>query len=134
MMSIIPSLTEDEAAVLMIMKEGQPLVDLGEHSKWHGSLLSLAGRGLCSAVSQFKSGSEYAITEAGRTAAEEWENQSIRDVIQANNAVASNRRDYVTPDEISKLRVYGLSPKQIAALANFYTNTTGRNASEICEP
>lgn len=91
MSDIIPSLTEDEAAVLMIMKEGQPLVDLGEHSKWHGSLLSLASRGLCSAVSQFKSGSEYAITEAGRTAAEEWENQSIRDVIQANNKMAARK-------------------------------------------
>ena len=91
MTDVVPKLTEDEAACLLIMKEGQALVDIGEFSKWHNPLLSLSRRGLCATAQKFNNGYEYVITDTGRQVVEAWEDQSLRDVIEANNKVASNR-------------------------------------------
>jgi hypothetical protein len=122
MPEIISDLTGDEASCLMIMNEGAPLVDLGEHSRWHVPLRTLLNRGFVSQQRYPGGGTEYVITSFGQDAIKGWEDQSIRDVIEANNRVARQRPDA------------GLTPRQIQFLAEFYRNMTGRNPSEICDP
>lgn len=116
-------LTEDEAACLMIMKEGAPLVAM-EFSRWDKPIKTLAKRGLCAPRMMLGGGAEYVITDAGHVVCEAWENQSLRDVITANNNVAERR----------EFNIDGFTARQVKALADFYWKMTGRNPSEICPP
>ena len=133
MSEVVANLSTEEATCLMAMKEGAGLLDLGPYSRWHEAINSLVNRGYAKSrdvltfdpKNPHSKGCEYVITDAGRRVCDDWENQSIRDLIGANNAVALSKQGW---------HVRGFSEKQVDALANFYWKMTGRNPSEICPP
>lgn len=132
MPEIVPDLTEDEAACLMILKDGAGLLDMGGYSRWSKPVKSLVVRGFAKPrkIATFDPANntaqafDYVITDAGRSVCEAWENQSLMDVIRANNSVAERK----------PIDTGGFTEKQIRALADFYWKMTGRNPSEICPP
>lgn len=77
------SLTQDEYAVLMIAEKGESIAAIG---RWEKPIQSLVARGLMRANDKFNN----VITDAGRVAVEKEDDEAIRDVIQANNAIAAN--------------------------------------------
>ena len=129
MNDVIPEFTENEISALMVLAQGVGLLALGN---WEKSLKSLVSRGFAKPrqISTYDPANntaqayDYVITDAGREVCEAWENQSLMDVIKANNAVAQR----------SPINISGFTEKQVRALADFYWKMTGRNPAEICPP
>lgn len=119
-------LTEDEAACLMIMKEGVALLAL-PYSRWEKPIRGMLRRGFVQRQNMKGGGDEYVITDTGRAVCDAWENQSLIDVINVNNKVAESTVPF-------PVNTVGFSEKQVRALADFYWKMTGRNPVEICPP
>lgn len=79
-MSAILPLTDDERAVLMIAAQGQYMIPMG---RWEKPILSLAVRGLMRKLDDVN----YVITEAGRLASGDAEDDAVRGMLNARNRV-----------------------------------------------
>lgn len=73
-------LTQDEHSILLIAAEGGSIAPIG---KWKDPVLNLHRRGLLRRLDDMN----YVGTEAGNRAGEELENENLRALIHANNAV-----------------------------------------------
>lgn len=74
-------LTQDEFIVLSIAVRGESMIPIG---RWKDATLALADRGLLKKYDE----SNYGITDAGRVAQEQRDDDNIRLIINANNKVA----------------------------------------------
>lgn len=79
-MSAILPLTDDERAVLMIAAQGQYMIPMG---RWEKPILSLAVRGLMRKLDDVN----YVITEPGRLASDDVEDDAVRGMLNARNRV-----------------------------------------------
>lgn len=95
MADTLPPLTTNEFALLEIMKQGEYIADLGEHSRWSEPLKALVARGLVMRHDQFNHG----ITDAGRAAVEAVGDDDMRQLIEVNNdrIRARQRAELATP-------------------------------------
>lgn len=92
---ILPPLSTNEYALLQIMARGESIADLGEYSRWSSPLAELVKRGYAKALDKFN----HVITEAGRAACSATEDDEMRMLIRANNALVEARqtREILTP-------------------------------------
>lgn len=75
-------LTQDELTVLLIAAEGKSMMPIG---RWEGPVKSLVAKGYLSANDKFNN----VITAAGRQAANQDEDNTARQMIEANNAIVN---------------------------------------------
>lgn len=108
------NLSNDELTVLMIAAENQPMMPIG---RWEAPCKSLVDKGLLSATPSFNDPSglhNLRITKAGRAAATEGEDDSIRDLITVNNRIATGRQETAAAASAIAVQLVDLAEKSSA--------------------
>jgi hypothetical protein len=82
------SLTNDDMSVLMIAARGEYMLAIG---RWEGSVKSLAKRGLLK-CEMLNGGPQYTITDAGRQAMQQGDDENIRAMIGASASVGAAQK------------------------------------------
>src|SRR3979490_14498 len=111
----MPDLTQDELTVLLIADEGGSMMPLG---RWQAPVESLIVKGYLHANDQFNN----VITEAGRKACGKAEDDNVRSMVDANNAMVMGRQKATArAEELAIL---------LAELATFSSGITGNDKVE----
>jgi len=83
-------LTIDEQTLLMIMREGPRMLAIG---RWEKTILSLYERGLVNQQTTPGGGTDYGLTYTGRELIDGYEDNEMREVIEAHNQNVTKIRD-----------------------------------------
>jgi hypothetical protein len=106
----MPELTNDELTVLLIAAKGESMMPIG---RWEAPVASLVAKGLLHAQDKFNN----VITEAGRKALRNTEEDDVRHLVEVNNAVVEARQKAsARADELATL---------LAELATYSSSVTG---------
>jgi hypothetical protein len=106
----MPELTNDELTVLLIASKGESMMPIG---RWEAPVASLVAKGLLHAQDKFNN----VITEAGRKALRNTEEDDVRHLVEVNNAVVEARQKAsARADELATL---------LAELATYSSSVTG---------
>ena len=133
MTNIIEPLTQEERAVLMIAAHGESVMDLGEHSRWHGAIQSLVRRGMLTRHDQFN----HSITDLGRAqseAAEDAEDAAIADAVRGFEARVSAHRQQIAESPLGVYMTAQVGPS-VAGGVLFFKMPDGSSINcKVAEP
>ena len=103
-------LTQDELAVLLIAEKGELMMPIG---RWEAPTMSLVAKGYLHANDRFNN----VITDAGRQACRQADDDNVRALIGVNNAVVEARdKAALRAEELARL---------LAELATYSSSVTG---------
>lgn len=118
-------LSQDELTVLMIAAEDQPMIPIG---RWKEPAENLVARGFLQPTPSFQDATgnfNLRITDAGRKAASQDEDNSIRDMISVNNAIVAGKKQ--ARDQANQIAT------QLVDLAELSNKITGEDRKVALE-